>query len=665
MAKRIDQLNGAQSLVSNEDVLPIYQPSAASPKTRKVTVGAIAALNSSAIAAAQAAAQAAETAADAAQVDATQALSDAADAQATADAAIPLSQKGAANGVATLDNSGKVPASQLTVVNTSFKGNWNATTNTPTLSDGTGTGGDFYFVQSGASRNLGSGSVAWTTGALIIHNGTVWVENEAVNTVISVAGKTGAVTLDQNDIASVTDKRTVTDNYLAALAGNDGTPSGLNKYVTESGLSTAIAGVGGGSVSVTGGNNLRIADAGDGVNTVGTGTGELLSALGYTNGTAATQFPLTASSWGGITANQVTYDLACAQESFLRLGLGTNRIRKLVGGDGTFVLAGHEIYIPSYKSGVSSNVDSQMFVFDGEGCRFRVTGSQSYALTMNIPDQTTALNSCIDNRWRFGNFKITGTGSNTGIRFGATRSPLIEQIEIDGFTMGWLSGFMLNAKYMNIATVNCTTGMKIDKGWWSGAGYSTSGNQPRFYNCRFMMVSTSAIGCNIIGTDTPAIRDCTIEGTNANYGIYIDNADSTVCKYALIDNLHVEMETAGDFAGAAVYYGGQSAFGIRMSNIYNQFGGTPNLTLLHMHSKVGVNKAWLSYCDNSENSDAWKLKNTTESGGNGSWDFYNVRLKGNPTTASQVYDPSNTLGIWTADSIIPGDTRVRLTPLLI
>ena len=51
--------------------------------------------------------------------------------------------------------------------------------------------------------------------------------------------------------------------------------------------------------------------------------------------------------------------------------------------------------------------------------------------------------------------------------------------------------------------------------------------------------------------------------------------------------------------------------------------------------------------------------------GAGSWDFINTRLKGNPTTDAQVYDVANTLGIWTADSDIPVDTRVRLTKLLI
>lgn len=50
------------------------------------------------------------------------------------------------------------------------------------------------------------------------------------------------------------------------------------------------------NITITGGNNLRFSDFGDGTNTVGTGTPRSLTSLGYTEGTAATQFPNTAVS---------------------------------------------------------------------------------------------------------------------------------------------------------------------------------------------------------------------------------------------------------------------------------------------------------------------------------------------------------------------------------
>ena len=54
---------------------------------------------------------------------------------------IQASEKGANSGVATLDSGGKIPANQLPSTVMEFKGTWNATTNTPSLADGTGDAG--------------------------------------------------------------------------------------------------------------------------------------------------------------------------------------------------------------------------------------------------------------------------------------------------------------------------------------------------------------------------------------------------------------------------------------------------------------------------------------------------------------------------------------------
>ncbi len=81
---------------------------------------------------------------------------------------------GAANGVATLDGSGKIPSSQLTVDAMQYKGNWNASTNSPALADGTGSSGDIYRVSVAATRNLGSGSITWNVDDEARYNGTTW-----------------------------------------------------------------------------------------------------------------------------------------------------------------------------------------------------------------------------------------------------------------------------------------------------------------------------------------------------------------------------------------------------------------------------------------------------------------------------------------------------------
>lgn len=55
---------------------------------------------------------------------------------------------------------------------------WNASTNTPTLADGTGRIGDLYRVATAGSRNLGSGSVTYAVNDYLIYSGGVWTKTK-------------------------------------------------------------------------------------------------------------------------------------------------------------------------------------------------------------------------------------------------------------------------------------------------------------------------------------------------------------------------------------------------------------------------------------------------------------------------------------------------------
>lgn len=114
-------------------------------------------------------------------------------------AVVPTSQKGAANGVASLDGSGKVPTSQLPFSGLTYDGSWNASTNSPSLSDGTGTSGHFYITSVAGTQNLGSGSISFSVGDWALYNGTVWQKVPSSAAVSSVFGRTGAVTATAGD----------------------------------------------------------------------------------------------------------------------------------------------------------------------------------------------------------------------------------------------------------------------------------------------------------------------------------------------------------------------------------------------------------------------------------------------------------------------------------
>ena len=80
-----------------------------------------------------------------------------------------------------------------------YKGTWDASTNTPTLASGTGTQGDYYVVNVAGSTNL-DGITDWEIGDWAIFNGTVWEKVDNTDSVSSVNGQVGTVVLDATDV---------------------------------------------------------------------------------------------------------------------------------------------------------------------------------------------------------------------------------------------------------------------------------------------------------------------------------------------------------------------------------------------------------------------------------------------------------------------------------
>lgn len=151
---------------------------------------------------------------------------------------IKVDEKGAANGVATLDRNGKLPASQLPVKDMTFEGMWDASTNTPTLADGTGTQGDFYIVSVAGTQDLGSGSINFNVNDRVIYDGAVWVQLKAgtVDSVNGVLPQNGNVTVYATDIALSDSDPTTVEQAIAAAIGQatwSGTISQYNAIVNK------------------------------------------------------------------------------------------------------------------------------------------------------------------------------------------------------------------------------------------------------------------------------------------------------------------------------------------------------------------------------------------------------------------------------------------------
>lgn len=430
----------------------------------------------------------------------------------------------------------------------------------------------------------------------------------------------------------------------------------VNRRIAISDLASLLP-----NVTITGGDVLRIADFGDGVNTVGTGVSRTLTSLGYTTGSAATQFPLTASEWGTIDVTTVNYDTACTQEALLTLGLGANKIRKVVAGEGDFILSGHEIILPAFKGTGTSGYPNQ-FIFDGEGAIFFCTGAQSYGFTSDITDQTEADDKAIFNTWAISNMKIvqgSGGGVSTGMRLGACRSLNMTNVEFEGFDdYGFVGGFLLNSLFTNVNTNFCgASGIKIDKGWWSGSSYGLSGNQPMFINCRFRTTATTQIGAHIIGCDSVEFHRCTVEGSDGAYGIYIDNSVTTVSKNVVINGLHAEIGDGNKYTNAIIGMKGSDPFTCEVRRVFWQSSAT-NVILLQSESTNGTNHIVMRDCLTNQ---TWKIKQINTGSGQSSWDMKNVTLQGNPSTAADVRDTVGYPNIW-ATATVPTSNRVRFEP---
>lgn len=80
-----------------------------------------------------------------------------------------------------------------------YKGTWNAGTNSPTINDATGQNSQYYIITAAGTQNLGSGSNTYSVGDWVVHNGSIWQKMNNSNDVNSVFGRKGAVIAQPND----------------------------------------------------------------------------------------------------------------------------------------------------------------------------------------------------------------------------------------------------------------------------------------------------------------------------------------------------------------------------------------------------------------------------------------------------------------------------------
>lgn len=162
------------------------------------------------------------------------------------------SHLGTADGLATLDENGRLPYSQLPESALEYKGNWNANLNSPTLVDGVGTKGDFYIVSVAGTQDLGHGSITFFENDRVIYDGSIWSRLSAgdVKTVNNIAPVNGNITLTPSDLGlgNVNNTADSTKCVCCACNAKDSTCFGGCTYAQAK--ADIQSGMGGGTVCI-------------------------------------------------------------------------------------------------------------------------------------------------------------------------------------------------------------------------------------------------------------------------------------------------------------------------------------------------------------------------------------------------------------------------------
>lgn len=289
------------------------------------------------------------------------------------------------------------------VGSTIYQGTWNASTNTPALASGVGTKGYYYIVNVAGSTNL-DGITDWNIGDWAIFDGTAWQQVDNTDSVSSVNGFTGAVSLTTDNIPEGTtnlyftntrarDAITLTTtgssgaatysggvlnipNYGSALSGYvpyTGATGAVNLGPYDLTVNSVIVGKGAG----TGGNNVVLGDNVLSANT----TGSRNVAIGT--------YPLWKNTTGfgniGIGAealiNQTTANL--------NIAIGDNTAKYITSGSSNTIIgpssALSNLTTGSYNTilggsldGGVANVSNNIILADGQGnIRYRFDGTNN------------------------------------------------------------------------------------------------------------------------------------------------------------------------------------------------------------------------------------------------------------------------------------------------
>ena len=226
----------------------------------------------------------------------------------------------------------KVASGLAGVGSLNYQGTWNASSNVPFLQSGVGVKGYYYLVSVAGSTNL-DGITNWQVNDWAVFDGTRWEKVDNNNSVISVNGQTGVVTLAAADVGA-------TPNTAYVVAGTGLSGGGrLTGNVTVNLANTAVTAATYGNATsvsqitvdaqgrITNAANVTISIPGMGtVTNVATGTGLTGGPITTTGTISLANTAVTAGSYGNASTVAVLTvnaqgQLTAASNSAIAIGV--------------------------------------------------------------------------------------------------------------------------------------------------------------------------------------------------------------------------------------------------------------------------------------------------------------------------------------------------------
>ncbi len=416
-----------------------------------------------------------------------------------------------------------------------YLGTWDASTNTPVISDATGQNGNFYIVSTAGSQNLGSGAISFEEGDWAIHNGSNYEKVNNSNDVNSVFGRTGIVTAQYGDYAW--SQINLTNSSIDDITDINSTTMPAGNLLISDGsqwVSSAISG----DASLTSGGSLQISNG----------------AIGYDNIQDATGASNTIISWDGTQWEEVLFSSlegdASASNEIQSLSLvGTNlsissgntvNLSTLSGvdtDDQTLDLTSNILSIVDGNSvdlsGYLDNTDAQQLSFVGtelsigngntvDLASLSTTDTDDQTLTLSTNTLSISEGNSVDLSGYLDNTdaqSLSLVGTDLSISNGNTVD--LSPIDTDEQTLGLVG-----------ATLSITNGNSVDLSALGG-GTGTDDQTLNISNDTLYIEDGNAVflGPYLDNTDDQTLSinpsDMLIisDGNNVSLGPYLDNTD--------------------------------------------------------------------------------------------------------------------------------------------